>query len=371
MCLQRQQKCANVTEQLGTVPGIEVGDAFECRAELCVVGLHHEFQAGIDSMEKEGMKIATSIVDSQRYANMMGSLNQFTYIGHGGNPNVYNGMPRDQKLQGGNLALMNSIEAEEPVRVISILGGSTDSHGKRLYTYMGLYLVTRMVQVRGEHGKLVFKFLLKREPGQPIKFTPSRLGQPAELPPMNVIRSQKSAVRNVVCVNDISNGKEEKPVRMMVSADDDEKLPCFDYIIDVVYPKCYRQSKPCFCVHSCKCNSSCRAGFLLEIVKNKYKRWTVRTRSYIPAGNFVCEYIGELRKQGGDCCLLGFGLNCNGFVIDATKRGNVARFINHSSNPNLYVGDFVYDHGDRRFPHKMLFAAKNIPANRELTLSYR
>lgn len=56
--------------------------------------------------------------------------------------------------------------------------------------------------------------------------------------------------------------------------------------------------------------------------------------------------------------------------IDATRHGNIGRFINHSCSPNLHVKDIMYDHNDKNFPHKMLFALKDIPAGRELSYDY-
>ena len=63
-------------------------------------------------------------------------------------------------------------------------------------------------------------------------------------------------------------------------------------------------------------------------------------------GEFVCEYTGEVLRQpvadvrerlyeraslGGDCYL--FRLD-DDYIVDATMRGSVARFINHSGDPN-------------------------------------
>lgn len=56
--------------------------------------------------------------------------------------------------------------------------------------------------------------------------------------------------------------------------------------------------------------------------------------------------------------------------IDATRHGNIGRFINHSCSPNLCVKDVMYDHSDKSLPHKMLFATKDIPAGRELSYDY-
>lgn len=64
----------NTVKRLGSIPGVEVGDEFQYRAELCIIGLHHQIEKGIDYMEKDGMKLATSIVSSGRYPNVMNSL---------------------------------------------------------------------------------------------------------------------------------------------------------------------------------------------------------------------------------------------------------------------------------------------------------
>ncbi|TYJ50246.1 hypothetical protein E1A91_A01G192800v1 [Gossypium mustelinum] len=57
-------KWVNTAKQIGCVAGIEVGDGFHWRGELCIVGLHSEFQKGIDCITSlNGSKIwATSIV---------------------------------------------------------------------------------------------------------------------------------------------------------------------------------------------------------------------------------------------------------------------------------------------------------------------
>lgn len=49
------------------------------------------------------------------------------------------------------------------------------------------------------------------------------------------------------------------------------------------------------------------------------------------------------------------------FCIDAGSIGNVARFINHSCEPNLFVQCVFSSHHDARFARVILFAAENIP----------
>lgn len=49
------------------------------------------------------------------------------------------------------------------------------------------------------------------------------------------------------------------------------------------------------------------------------------------------------------------------FCIDAAHTGTVARFINHSCQPNLFVQCVLSDHHDITLARVMLFAADNIP----------
>lgn len=49
------------------------------------------------------------------------------------------------------------------------------------------------------------------------------------------------------------------------------------------------------------------------------------------------------------------------FFIDAGKSGGVARFINHSCEPNLFVQCVLDSHHDIKLARVMLFAADNIP----------
>lgn len=49
------------------------------------------------------------------------------------------------------------------------------------------------------------------------------------------------------------------------------------------------------------------------------------------------------------------------FCIDAGSYGNVARYINHSCEPNLFVQCVLSSHHDVRLARVVLFAADNIP----------
>lgn len=49
------------------------------------------------------------------------------------------------------------------------------------------------------------------------------------------------------------------------------------------------------------------------------------------------------------------------FCIDAGSAGNIARFINHSCEPNLFVQCVLSSHQDIKLARVVLFAADNIP----------
>ncbi|MCH95173.1 Histone-lysine N-methyltransferase H3 lysine-9 specific SUVH6-like, partial [Trifolium medium] len=183
---------------LGSVPGVEVGDEFQYRIELNVIGLHRQIQGGIDYVKQKNKVLATSIVASGGYSDELDNTDVLIYTGQGGNVMSSDKDPEDQKLERGNLALKNSSEEKNPVRVIR---GSESMDGKsKIYVYDGLYLVESCWQEMGSHGKLVYKFRLRRIPGQP------------ELALKELKKSKKFKIREGQCVKDISYGKERIPI---------------------------------------------------------------------------------------------------------------------------------------------------------------
>ncbi|XP_019087951.1 PREDICTED: YDG domain-containing protein At5g47160-like [Camelina sativa] len=151
----------NEEKMIGPVPGIEVGDEYQFKAELNIIGLHFNMRGGIDYMEDGNMKVATSIVSSEGsgYTDSCGSDVMF-YCGEGGHKVI-----KDQKLVAGNLALANSMERKTPVRVI--LGKERSDHRGKDYVYDGLYMVDKYWTEKGPHGNIMYKFELSRIAGQP------------------------------------------------------------------------------------------------------------------------------------------------------------------------------------------------------------
>lgn len=57
----------------------------------------------------------------------------------------------------------------------------------------------------------------------------------------------------------------------------------------------------------------------------------------------------------------------DGFIIDATRQGNLASFINHSCDPNCKALPWNHKGNDRLF----IFALKDIQPRTELTYDYK
>ncbi|XP_023573019.1 SETDB2-PHF11 protein [Octodon degus] len=58
------------------------------------------------------------------------------------------------------------------------------------------------------------------------------------------------------------------------------------------------------------------------------------------------------------------------FLLDATKEGNVGRFLNHSCCPNLLVQNVFIETHDRNFPLVAFFTNRYVKARTELTWDY-
>ncbi|KAJ8557936.1 hypothetical protein K7X08_004702 [Anisodus acutangulus] len=360
---------------LGEVPGVEVGDEFQYRVELAIVGVHRLYQAGIDYMKQGGMLIAISIVSSGVYDDGLEDADVLIYSGQGGNVVGKVKTPEDQKLERGNLALKNSISVKNPVRVIrgskeTKTSESMDGKGKVVTTYVydGLYNVENYWTEQGPKGKMVFMFKLVRIPGQP------------ELAWKEVKSSKKSKVRHGVCVPDITEGKETPPISA-VNSIDGEKPPPFNYIKKMIYPDWFQPSpsKGCDCVGRCsdsrkcscavknggeipynrngaivevktlvyecgphcKCPPSCynrvsQQGIKvpLEIFKTNSRGWGVRALTSIPSGTFICEYAGELlqdkeaeRRIGNDEYLFDIGQNYSDCSVNSSGQAELSEVV--------------------------------------------
>ncbi|OMO95582.1 SRA-YDG domain-containing protein [Corchorus capsularis] len=178
--LKQQGKWLNTEKRLGAIQGVAIGDRFQSRAEMTVIGLHLQLRRGIDYVKVNGRKLATSIVDSRRYSKTeitKLSPDVLIYSGEGGNPNAQTlAKPEDQKLQRGNEALENSMMMKKPIRFVRKVRIPGQPLSSYEFVYEGWYMVVDYNYVRGEQGKYVYEFVLRRmvQPFKPKSSTPTR-----------------------------------------------------------------------------------------------------------------------------------------------------------------------------------------------------
>lgn len=158
--------------------------------------------------------------------------------------------------------------------------------------------------------------------------------------------------------------------------------------------------RPVFgCGEFCSCHATrCRMRvcqkdvfWALEVFDAGRKGLGVRALQRIPQGSAVVEYVGEdylvndplgverrYRERGYDRDGLNYVLTFREHFgdqvyvtsVDATRGGNVARFINHScEDPNLIVVP-IRESGPELPPRLMLFAHRDIGYGDELTYRY-
>lgn len=115
----------------------------------------------------------------------------------------------------------------------------------------------------------------------------------------------------------------------------------------------------------------------IAVFQTKMKGYGVRAESDIEENQFIYEYKGEVieeeefRERLVDYDERNFKhfyfmMLQNGEFIDATIKGSLARFCNHSCNPNAYVNKWVVA-GKLRMG---IFAKRNISKGEEITFDY-
>ena len=104
------------------------------------------------------------------------------------------------------------------------------------------------------------------------------------------------------------------------------------------------------------------------------KGWGLKSLQEIKIGTFVIEYVGELitmeeyvkrlERRVDNWYFMSLD---NARMIDGGRKGNLARFMNHSCDPNCVTQKWTVN-GDTRVG---LFAIKNIDPGEELTFNYQ
>jgi len=115
----------------------------------------------------------------------------------------------------------------------------------------------------------------------------------------------------------------------------------------------------------------------LKFEKSTIHAWGVFAMENIERNEQVVEYIGEYispeiaderqqvyQENGIDDYM--FRAN-DDVIIDATMKGNKARFVNHSCDPNCYTRPLLVDDT----PRVVIYAKRQIMAGEELTYDYK
>ncbi|KAL8166711.1 hypothetical protein V2J09_008210 [Rumex salicifolius] len=342
----------NSNKRIGVVPGVEIGDIFFFRMEMCAVGLHAPPMAGIDYMtSKNGAEeepVTLSIVSAGCYDDDADDKDVLIYTGHGGKDKVAS----DQKLERGNLALDKSSRRGNEIRVIR---GIKDSavRGSKTYIYDGLYTIEDSWIEKAKSGASAFKYKMVRIPGQPSAFSVWQSVQKWK---------QDITSRPGLILSDLTSGAESIPVSLVNDIDNEKGPFHFTYNSTLKYLRSFNLSQPssschcskecvpgdlnCGCIRkncgdfpytgngvlvshkplvyecgpSCPCILNCKNRVLqggvkshLEVFKTKDKGWGLRSWDPLRAGAFICEFAGE--------------------VID------VAKFDSKTSKNNNYIFD--------------------------------
>ncbi|KAG2222497.1 hypothetical protein INT45_012811, partial [Circinella minor] len=137
--------------------------------------------------------------------------------------------------------------------------------------------------------------------------------------------------------------------------------------------------------NDCSCERFCRnRRFQLrqyarvDVIKTEKKGYGLRALTDLPANAFVMEYIGEVITNSEFIrrtkVYEAEGLSHYYFmtlktdeIIDATKKGCLARFINHSCNPNCVTQKWVVG----KVMRIGIFTRTPIKAGQELTFDYK
>jgi [histone H3]-lysine9 N-dimethyltransferase len=239
----------NNLKTIGPVPGVEIEDIFFFRIEMCIVGLHAPAMAGIDYISAKHVRnndtLAVSIISSGGYENDDNDIDILVYTGQGGNSRHKE--KHDQKLERGNLALMNSMKRKNLIRVVRSAQDPFLNLGK-IYIYDGLYRVEDSWMDKAKNGFSVFKYKLRREPGQPDGISVWKMTEKWKANP---------ATRDKAILLDLSSKVENIPVCLVNDVDDEKGPSYFNYVTGVEYLRPLSKTKP---LQSCKCPSVCLPG---------------------------------------------------------------------------------------------------------------
>lgn len=142
------------------------------------------------------------------------------------------------------------------------------------------------------------------------------------------------------------------------------------------------------CNSLCSCMKNCGNRLVqfgpvsnLEIFYDTNKGYCLKTNKPLKKGNFICEYAGEVISRSEAKSRIKNLLDVNYIfllqehsgeslietIVDPTYIGNIARYINHSCEPNAVIVPVRFD---SVVPHLGIFALCDIAPEEEITYDY-
>ncbi|KAJ6961579.1 histone-lysine N-methyltransferase [Populus alba x Populus x berolinensis] len=393
--LMTKQVRTNMRKRIGTVPGVEIGDIFFFRMEMCLLGLHAPSMAGIDYMsvrnDLEEEPLAVSIVSSGYYDDDAEDKDVLIYSGQGGAANKDKGAT-DQKLERGNLALERSLRRGNEVRVIRGMKDSVNQVSK-VYLYDGLFRIQESWVEKAKSGCNIFKYKLARIPGQPDAFGVWKS--------IEKWREGLSSRAGLI-LPDITSGAESMPVALVNDVDEEKGPAYFTYVSTVKYSKSFKLTQPAY---GCNCRNACQPGNLncscirknegnfpytangvlvcrapmihecgptcpcfpncknrasqtglkarLEVFKTKDRGWGLRSWDSFRAGTFICEYAGEVIEKVSQV-----GEEGDGYVFDTS---HVYESFKWNYEPGLVEEDGSIEAIEEpNVPSPLVISSKNV-----------
>ena len=159
---------------------------------------------------------------------------------------------------------------------------------------------------------------------------------------------------------------------------EEDLFGCEKCINKIIFTEC---DENCPCGISCK-NRRFQNHEYAEVypIKTEDRGWGLCAGAFLPKDTFIMQYIGEIYSLDSEygqkkmneykdktCTyLMGLPNNNRHEVIDPTKNGNMARFINHSCDPNCETRKW-HVKGELCIG---IFAKKDIQEDEELTFNY-
>ncbi|KAL3079793.1 hypothetical protein niasHS_014075 [Heterodera schachtii] len=183
-------------------------------------------------------------------------------------------------------------------------------------------------------------------------------------------------------VADLSAGKEAGALRAMNEYNFEQLLP-FEYIASSEPTKGLKFEPPTD--HFLRLARPKVSGFEV-FYSGPTKKWALRTTQWksIAEDAVLFEYAGELSEDRDepveqDDYIFTFDYQKRHFLLDACRRGNLARFVNHSCVPNCFTRLALVEDNNNgggadtakdNMPRLFICASRRILAGEEITLDY-